>query len=139
MADTWEKTKSELMAYATGPCKVKNVKIPDPKVSYAKFAVDMKRLSQEYGTAIGTLQSKVVAMKQQCGTVKPALEMFSDQAGNNNFNIDPKSKDADVIKYFRIQISKFTDGKVKEIDDMIKCLDALEKTIKSIISADLDV
>ena len=147
MGGTWEQAKAAALAQAA-KLKAKNVKIPEPKVSYSKFASDIARLSKEYDTAVAALQAKIVAMKQQCGTIRPALEMFDDQIEKNNFNINPKDTSISLgagmpyapqlIDEMRDKLSTFIAEKLKSVDAISKILDGAEKNAKVMDNLDLD-
>jgi hypothetical protein len=147
MGDTWEKTKAEAITVA-GKYGAKNVKIPDPKVSYTKFGADMTRLSKEYDAAVDNLQAKIVAMKQQCGNVSPALKMYGDQIDKNNFGIDPKDPKVGLgagmpaaqtaIDNVRNVLQNFVKDKLGTIEDINKSLDNAEKLSKNIEKLDIE-
>jgi hypothetical protein len=146
MGGTWEQAKSDALAYA-GDMQADNVKFPEPKVNYAKFAADISRLKKEYEAAIDTVQAKIVAMKQQCGNMKPALEMLDDQVDKSNFNIDSKATlgapgrkitAKQVIDQVRFYLSSFTEQKLKAVQEIAKTLDETAKAVKNLETLDVD-
>ncbi len=146
-SDTFEQAKKSALAVLTKE-GIKQPKVPDPKSNYAKFKTDMAKLSKEFDTGVDQIQSKILAMQQQCQTVKAALKMYQDQIAKDNFNIpkDVLAKSSGsgpsaiqmALEKARGILNSFAVDKQKTIDNTLKDLDGLEDNAKKLEKYDAD-
>src|ERR1700744_3268673 len=74
----------------------KRAKFPDPKSNINKLIADYDNARKDYGTAVNTLQSKILALQNGASAIRNALKQYQDLLDSGTFGLDegePGNKD----------------------------------------------
>jgi hypothetical protein len=108
-----------------------NAKFPDPPANLDNLRAGLNKAVGEFVAAVGNIQKKIVVMQTSLSGTKNVLTSWQRKVDGDNFGLGDDADDAKLAKAQKI-FDDYVDFKSKEIDDMIKGLGDVDKSIDTL-------